>query len=324
MTQAESPAMAPLRQEASAAETYCFAHLSDPHLTTLDGVRVRELMNKRLLGYLSWRSKRRDEHRREVLEALVEELHCLRPVQLLVTGDLTHIGLPQEFTEAAAWLRHLGEPQRVMVVPGNHDCYVAAPWEATFAHWRDYLDGGGDGGLFPLLRRSGGLAFIGVSSARPTPPFFATGSVGRRQLERLERMLVETGRAGLIRVLLIHHPPLDGIVGWRKRLTDASLLRALLRKTGVELILHGHAHRTTEGFLATAAGPVPVLGVPSASAIGHKPGRRARYHLCHIHRGDAGCMLEMVVRGYDPGRGGFMELERRSLALPFAPVKEEG
>lgn len=323
MTQVESFPMAPSRQEASAAETYCFAHLSDPHLTALHGVRGRDLMNKRLLGYLSWRGRRRDEHRSEVLEALVEELHRLRPAQLLVTGDLTHIGLPQEFAEAAVWLRQLGEPERVMLVPGNHDCYVAAPWEATFAHWRAYLDNAEDSGTFPLLRRSGDLAFIGVSSARPTPPFFATGSVGRRQLDRLEQLLVETGRAGLIRVLLIHHPPLAETVGWRKRLTDAAALRAVLQSTGVELILHGHSHRATEGFLATPAGPAPVLGVPSASAIGRKPGRRARYHLCRIRRGAAGCILEMVVRGYDPARGGFVELERRSLALPFAPPKEE-
>ncbi len=315
--------MAPPPQEAPGVETYCFAHLSDPHLTTLRGVRGRDLMNKRLLGYLSWRTRRRKEHLSEVLSALLEDLHRLRPAQLLVTGDLTHIGLPQEFVEAADWLRQLGEPERVMLVPGNHDCYVAAPWEATFAHWRDYLDGAEDAGVFPRLRRCGDLVFIGVSSACPMPPFFATGSVGRRQLARLEQMLVETGRAGLIRVLLIHHPPLAETVGWRKRLTDGAALRALLEKTGVELILHGHSHRATEGALATPGGLVPVIGVPSASAIGHEPGRRARYHLCRIRHGAAGCMLEMVVRGYDPVQGGFVELERRSLVLPFVAPKEE-
>ena len=39
-----------------------FAQISDPHLSTLEDVNPRELFNKRALGYLSWRRKRRFEH----------------------------------------------------------------------------------------------------------------------------------------------------------------------------------------------------------------------------------------------------------------------
>ena len=173
-----------------------------------------------------------------------------------------------------------------------------------------------EGTGFPRLRRCGGLAFIGASSARPTPPFFATGSLGRDQLRRLEDLLRETGEAGLVRILLIHHPPLAETVGRRKRLTDGPALRALLARIGVELVLHGHAHRSTLGMLPTPAGPVPVIGVPSASAMGHKPGRRARYHLCRVHGARGAWRLEVVVRGYEPSRAAFVELERHSLSLP--------
>ncbi len=312
MSQAE-----PFPTDSQGATEYCFAHLSDPHLTSLRGVRFRDLANKRLLGYLSWRHRRREEHRGEILDALLADLRQFRPRQLLLTGDLTHVGLPEEFVEAAAWLRRLGTPERVMLVPGNHDCYVAAPWEATFGRWRDYLGGARDASAFPLLRRAGGMAFIGVSTAVPTPPFFATGSIGRRQLARLQQMLEETGREGLIRVLLIHHPPLAGSVGWRKRLIDAAALRAVLSRGGVELVLHGHAHRATAGALSTPAGQVPVLGVPAASAAGLKPGRRARYHLCRVQRQATACFLEVVVRGYDPGTGMFVEVARHRLRLPW-------
>ena len=51
-----------------------FAQLSDPHLSTLEGVRAKDLFNKRALGYLSWRRKRRFEHRPEVLQALQRNL----------------------------------------------------------------------------------------------------------------------------------------------------------------------------------------------------------------------------------------------------------
>ena len=70
-------------------EGYLFAHISDPHLSTLDGVRRRDLLNKRLLGYLSWRSHRREEHRSEVLAALVRDLERLSPRHTVITGDLT-------------------------------------------------------------------------------------------------------------------------------------------------------------------------------------------------------------------------------------------
>ena len=76
-----------------------FAHLSDPHLSSLEGVRASQLINKRALGYLSWKRRRRFEHRREVLDALQNDLDMASLDQLLVTGDLTHVGLPQEFEE---------------------------------------------------------------------------------------------------------------------------------------------------------------------------------------------------------------------------------
>ena len=37
----------------------------------------------------------------------------------------------------------------------------------------------------PTLRRRGPVALIGLSSAVPTPPFMATGTLGRAQLEAL-------------------------------------------------------------------------------------------------------------------------------------------
>ena len=60
-----------------------FAQISDPHLSTLEHVNPRELLNKRALGYLSWRRKRRFEHRPEVLQALKRDLEQFTLEQLL-------------------------------------------------------------------------------------------------------------------------------------------------------------------------------------------------------------------------------------------------
>ena len=53
---------------------FTLAHVSDWHATSLEGVRPRELMNKRVLGWLSWMSGRRHVHRLEVLRALFRDL----------------------------------------------------------------------------------------------------------------------------------------------------------------------------------------------------------------------------------------------------------
>ena len=288
-------------------EGYLFAHISDPHLSTLDGVRRRDLLNKRLLGYLSWRSHRREEHRSEVLTALVHDLKRSRSQHTVITGDLTHLGLPGEFREVARWLSGLGPPEQITVVPGNHDTYVRTPWKETFAQWLPYLssdapahDGGLRDSLFPSLRIRGHVAFIGLSSARPSAPLLAVGSLGKSQLQALSRILAETGERRLFRVLLIHHPPLSEPLGWRKRLTDSRALRKILERQGVELVLHGHTHRATLDWIETSANRAPVIGVPSASAVGGRPGRGARYNICRVSRTDSGWDLGVEARAWSP------------------------
>src|SRR3546814_1584516 len=46
-------------------------------------------------------------------------------------ADLTNIALPGEFVQVGRWLEGLGAPEGVTVVPGNHDAYVAVPWERS-------------------------------------------------------------------------------------------------------------------------------------------------------------------------------------------------
>lgn len=285
---------------------FVFAHLSDPHLSSLKGVALGKLANKRLLGYLSWRHRRRNEHRREVLDALVADLHSFSPGHTVVTGDLTHVGLPREFGEVRRWLDGVGAPAQVTVVPGNHDRYIEEDWQQTFARWLPFMASDKPAGgcvsgprqcLFPSLRVRDGLAFIGLSSARPSAPGLAVGSLGGRQLRLLEKILADTGRRGLFRVVLLHHPPAVGAVAWRKRLTDAARLRQVVREQGAELILHGHAHSDSRGSFDTPVGRVPVIGVASASMVSTGHGEHARYHLYRVRREPGGWRLHTRVRG---------------------------
>jgi 3',5'-cyclic AMP phosphodiesterase CpdA len=308
------------------SKSFIFAHLSDPHLTSLRDISVRDLLNKRALGYLSWRLRRRFEYRAEVLAALVRDLRCNRPEHIIITGDLTHLGLPYEFLEVEKWLHLLGSPSQVTVIPGNHDAYVATDWGHTFVHWLEYMvsDVGQDcvgkksdtRTLFPSLRVRRETAFIGLSSVRPSKPFFALGSVGQIQLQKLEHILAQTGRQGLFRIVMIHHPLQPGIVTWRKRLTDSRKLRSLIAQQGVEMVLHGHAHRSSMAWLKTPAGLVPVIGVPSASATSRKSRYSAQYNIYSLSQNAHGWEVTIEVRGYAPREGRFIVEGENRLVIP--------
>lgn len=308
------------RAGSAAVRPFVLAHLSDLHATAVELSSPRDVMGKRALGWLSWRRKRRKEHLAAVLEALIADLQGGRPDHVGVTGDLTHLGLPGEVEAAVAWLARLGPPERVSVVPGNHDAYAGAAGAERWAAWSAYMgDGGAAAGAdgaddeaatrgFPFLRRVGAVALIGCSSARPTAPLLATGRLGDGQRARLEALLARLGEEGAFRVLLLHHPPVPAGQSRRRQLDDAAALRALLARTGAELVLHGHTHESHLATLPGPRGPIPVVGVPSSSAIGPRAARRARYHLYRIAPGANGDHgpLSWEVRGFDPASGRFV------------------
>ncbi|KXJ39691.1 MAG: hypothetical protein AXA67_11540 [Methylothermaceae bacteria B42] len=289
----------PLTNVVMPQENFTLAHLTDPHLTPLTGVQPQSLLNKRILGYLSWQLRRRHEHRPEVLAALIADLHRQEPDHITITGDLTQISLDREFQQAAQWLTRLGAPDQISVVPGNHDTYIPLAWHESLAYWQNYMTSDSATEItFPFFRRRGPVALIGINSAVPSAPFLATGMVGEEQIQRLTALLEATAKQNLFRIILIHHPPHPEAIKARKRLTDSKPVQTLLRQYGCELILHGHTHLWQLHWLP---GPnktnIPMIGVPSASAIGHKRGYRARYHLYRIEKSRKGWQLSVEIRG---------------------------
>jgi 3',5'-cyclic AMP phosphodiesterase CpdA len=285
-------------------------HLSDLHATPVRLRSPRELHGKRLLGWLSWQVRRRRVHRPDVLEALIEDLHRVAPDQVVVTGDLTNIACEQEFVAARGWLERIGPPEKVSIVPGNHDAYAPIPRERSWDHWCEFLGSdpvpGASGAAadpFPTLRVRGEAAFVGLSSALPTALGRATGALGEAQLARLERLLARLSDSKLCRILLLHHPPTEGAVTARRALTDAGALRGVLRRTGVDLVLHGHGHRTLIGQVEGPSGPIPVVGARSSSDVGLRAEKRAQYHLYQIEPAAGGAArfrIRMQIRGWDP------------------------
>jgi 3',5'-cyclic AMP phosphodiesterase CpdA len=278
---------------------FTLAHLSDPHLPPLPKPRLIELAGKRALGYVNWTRNRHKYQRREVLDALVADIQAQAPNHIAVTGDLVNLALEAEFAPARAWLDGVGPPDRVTTIPGNHDAYVRATFHRFGETFAPYLadDDGRIG--FPAVRRRGPLALISLSTAVPTLPLMATGALGRDQLASLEQTLERLAAEDVFRVLLVHHPLKSA--AWQKRMTDSADLLALLKRHGVELILHGHDHIHSTMWFEGPNGNIPAIGVPSASAIAHGRYPSAAYNLFTIAKDNAGWRCEQTVRSLGAG-----------------------
>jgi 3',5'-cyclic AMP phosphodiesterase CpdA len=266
------------------------AHLSDAHLGSMPRPRLRDMTPKRVIGLANWHLGRKHRYLPDVLDKLVDDVRRHQPDHIVVTGDLCNIGMPQEIAEALAWLETLGPPDRVSVVPGNHDAYVRLRGDPGVARWAAYMSGEAGSGVmrpgepvpFPFVRRLGGAALIGLSSAVPTPMLRATGRLGSAQRDAVKQVLHSLGAEGLVRIVLIHHPPLPGQALPARRLIDAEAFAEVLETAGAELVLHGHNHRAMLAFAAGRAGPIPIVGVPAASLAQHRHDDAARYNLFRI------------------------------------------
>jgi 3',5'-cyclic AMP phosphodiesterase CpdA len=294
------------------------AHLTDPHVGPLPRPRLRELLNKRLTGFVNWRRNRKDAHDMLILAALVADMREQNPDHIACTGDLCNIGLPSEWRTSRVFMEGLGPPDRVSLVPGNHDAYIPGSLEGLVQECAPWIVGdGAQAPRFPYLRRRGPVALIGMSSAVPTPPFVATGKVGRTQMRATEAILAEVGREpGCFRIVMIHHPPhLAGAPAGRN-LTDARAFEAMIARTGAELVIHGHMHVGSVAFVQGPRGLVPVVGATSASARGGTLTHRAGYHLYTIDPDAAGARITGELRGLTDD-GGIAHIEAMNLTLEW-------
>ncbi len=289
------------------------AHFTDLHLPIRQAPRLREILNKRALGYLSWLKRRRHWHRPEVAERLAADMRSQGADAALVSGDLVNIALPAEFDDAVLWLERSLKPIRVLFAPGNHDTYVRESWEATLGKLGASMRGvrtsdprpraPHDFEDFPFVAApdDSDLAVIVANSSPPTAPGLASGALGAGQIRRIEDELAAAGARRRFRILMLHHPINDGVVSRRKALSDRAALLAAIGRAGVELVLHGHAHVPHFGDVVTPRGAAPVIGGGSAShpraGGAFRPGR---YNLLTIDGDGGDWTLMVMVREFDP------------------------
>jgi 3',5'-cyclic AMP phosphodiesterase CpdA len=291
------------------------AQVSDPHFQCFRLASLRQLLGKRAIGALNLLVRRRFKHRMEFLQTMLADLRSRSFDHLALTGDLCNVALASEWQAALNWLEATGlGPERLTVIPGNHDAYVPevveqGTFERLFAAYMSADLRVGEA-RYPFTRLRGEVALVCVSTAVPTGDLGAWGRVGEAQLARLESLLTMPEVKARRRLLLIHHPPQVNRHGEELNLKDRVALQALLARVGADLVMHGHDHRD---FFKELPGPggsrIPVVGVGSASYAG-SPERRSRYH---IHEID-GAAITVTTYVHDAATGKFVEYRRKQVA----------
>lgn len=287
-----------------------FIHLTDPHLTHLNNTSFAQQKGKRRLGYLSWKRKRQKIHLSRILDKLSQAVQSEHADQILITGDLVHICLPEEIHQAKNWLESLGSAEQITLVPGNHDVYQKECWLQISDSWKDFLGLPGKaftevqnnipGASYPLQKRFENFNLISLSSVEAMPIFSAQGRIREDQFNRLEKILCHCADNNVPTGWLLHHPPLPGLTAKRRALKDASALKKLIERYQPAFVLHGHNHRN----MLNVVNGSQIFGTASASCT-----YDASYRVLDLIDNSEGLQIKMSLKQYQAEQKHFVETQ---------------
>jgi Icc protein len=169
-------------------------------------------------------------HDEALFGTAIEEVNAADPDVVVVAGDITDDGYPDQYELAKAGLDRLS-CRHVVVVPGNHDARHVGylQFEETFGP-RDSRRRLSCGGLE--------VALVALDSSKPD---LDEGEIGREHYGWIEEGFADEAD---VRIFVCHHHlmPIPGTGRERNQVLDAGDVLALLRQAGVDLVLSGHRH----------------------------------------------------------------------------------
>jgi 3',5'-cyclic AMP phosphodiesterase CpdA len=253
-------------------------HLSDVHVQAdYDRHSWGRIGWRRAVAQLELKVARRARRYVRAPETLAKIAAAAADVDhVVLSGDLTALALDEEFEGVRKALGALADrPDRLTVIPGNHDVYTPGSWrkkrfEKWFGHLLDSdLPEFQVEGPWPTVRLVGdSLAIVGLCSARTPPvPGIAAGWVGEDQLAALGRIAEHPKVKGRAIYAVVHHTPLrwDGTLDRPSHgLKDGGRLMQVAAAAGIAAILAGHIH--LRYARVPPAGPALVCGGSSTSA----------------------------------------------------------
>ena len=245
------------------------AHLSDVHmLEARPPVGSAYTLSTRLVSYA--RTLEPLSRTQKLNRSLTEGVRA-GATHFVISGDLTEIGSDVQFDAFASALHDSGiTPDRITLVPGNHDAYTSADG------WKRALEG-------PLAAfRSSSACAPGQVVDRGEVVLLPTdsscfqsiarsgGELTEDTMRHLEARLRDPSFQNRTVVLVQHHPPFQhkpGPWNWIDGLRGSARLVEMLVKHPQVQILHGHLHRIADRLL----GKNRVFGAPAVVDDGDSP-----------------------------------------------------
>jgi Icc protein len=223
------------------------AQLSDLHLVE-DEYRERPLSTRARLSCLTLGRPLAPRERRARVARALGEVRANGADHLVITGDLTEDGSPRQFEVLAEVLADSRiPPDRITLVPGNHDAYDAAEnYAAALA---------GPLGAYaptstiiaPLTLRD--VTLVPVSTAFHQSPLRSAGAIAQDHLQALQRIVADRGFRGRPLVFVQHHPPgrhFFPMFQWIDGLLEFGALSNMTEKAAHLHVVHGHTHRAVD------------------------------------------------------------------------------
>ncbi|MDH5750882.1 MAG: metallophosphoesterase [Deltaproteobacteria bacterium] len=275
------------------SKDFILLHISDLHLHRLP-LNPLKYLSKRVLGMSNLVLRRAREFPLQRAKSLVEQISASHWDHLLITGDLTQLGFPEEFRLAREVLAPLLErgPEKVTVLPGNHDRYVAeaTPGGAFTRFFGEFAPVEGPAGGILTRHLAGPWHLAGWDSAAPAPWFYASGTVLEQALEATRDWL-ERLPPGSRAMVANHYPvvfPAPHAYKPRHDLINNSRLEDWLQEAPVSLYLHGHIHHNWRVILPRPLNPLGDLVIVNSAASTRlpRPGEVSSYHRIVLREAD--------------------------------------
>ena len=259
--------------------------LSDIHVWEPSGLHPFDLIGKRGAGFANYRLRRRGEYSIAVLRAAIAKAVETKPDVVLVSGDLSNLGLRSELEQARRELQPVVDAKlRLAIIPGNHDAYLKSSLAGQFEEvLRDGQQADDrEASPYPFLMRLPTADLLCLTSAIATAPLMAYGRVGAAQFARAEAIMTRRDSSRPL-ALTVHHPvtPTPGKRNeYHRELRDAAELRDFATRHGAVLLAHGHNHLS---HVVRLAGGCVVSGISSSTTRrddhDHRRGEIVQYHL---------------------------------------------
>jgi 3',5'-cyclic-AMP phosphodiesterase len=239
------------------------AHLSDVHM--LEARANPSHLHNLSLHFLSFGRVLDAGGRTQKLKRALAVAKQSQADHFVVSGDLTEVGCPGQF-EAFAEALHGSEiePEKITLVPGNHDAYTSPD------AWKQALDGplrafaSASSGEPGKVVDRGDVVFLPIDVTCFQSIARSAGELTPAWSDALERRLADPGMANKAVVIVQHHQPfaharsawqwIDGLRG------HVRLMDLLTRYTRVQL-LHGHMHKVVDRLVGL--GKSRIFGAPA-------------------------------------------------------------